>query len=271
MLGHQFYHQLIRKYTITFGTLFNDINITRTDDAGIEVDIFKVPLSYAPKDKMIARISQDPGIDKPAAITLPRMSFEYTHVAYDSDRKLNKIGKFVVETSNANFFRTVYNPVAFNFAYSLYIYVKNTEDGTKIVEQILPFFTPDYTFSVHLIPQMNMTMDIPIVLNSVVQQDIYDGNFIDRRVLVWTLDFTLKGYLYGPVIERPIIKFVNTRTFVGNTTTADVPVLTTNTYPGLDANGNPTTNPQITIDPLLIRFDDDYGIIYIANSGPFSN
>jgi hypothetical protein len=251
--------------------LFDDINITRTDSSGLEVDIFKVPLSYSPKEKMLARVRQDPTITTPAAITLPRMSFEYTHIGYDPDRKLKKLGGVILEGSDANHMKRVFNPVPYDIQFSLYIYVKHTEDATKIVEQILPFFTPDYTLSVNLVPEANITRDIPIVLNQVTQTDIYEGDMLTRQMLIWTLDFTLKGYLWGPVVDKPVIKFVNTRTFVGNTTTANTPVLTTNTYPGLDANGNPTTNSAITIDPLLINFDDDYGIIYVSTAGPFAN
>lgn len=269
MFGHTFYFSTIRKYVILFGTLFNDIHVTRTDASGNTVNLLKVPLSYAPKEKMMVRFDNDPGIDREAAAILPRMSFEMQSLSYDPSRKLNTLGKVVVKDTSAQKLKYQYNPVPYNFDFTLYVYVKNAEDGTKIIEQILPFFTPEWTSTVSLIPELGITMDIPVVLNSITSEDTYDGDFKTRRALIWTLNFTLKGYLYGPIRKNSVIKFANTtfyipdpsitnlRNAVGNSSPNDRVTVA----PGLDANGNPTSNATISISRNLIEADDDFGYI----------
>lgn len=275
MFGQTFYFSTMRKYVTLFGTLFNDIHITRTDKSGNTTVFMKIPITYAPKEKMLARVQQDPNIDRPTAtIPLPMMSFEMTSVTYDSNRKLNTINRSAVKSNNPNILKYQYNPVAYNIGFRLYILVKNAEDGTKIIEQILPYFTPDFTTTIHLIPEMEITMDIPVVLNNVMQEDTYDGNFKERRALIWTLDFTLKGYLYGPVKQSKIIKFANTVFYVANTADIrdSVDVKTWDSYvritPGLTANGEPTSNAALSVNTNLIEATDDYGYIiekYVDN------
>jgi hypothetical protein len=239
MLGNSpFYHNLIKKYIICFGSLFNSILITRTDKAGNEIEKMKVPLSWSAKDKLLARLVQDPAIQKQAAITLPRMGFELTHMNYDKFRKLNKIGQIVTRGSDPNHLKTIYNPVAFDFAFSLYVYVKNSDDACKIVEQILPFFTPEYTVRAILIPEMNIIMDIPIIHNGVTIEDNYTGPLTVRQALIYQLDFTLKGYLYGPMLERPVIKFVEFANKIGTPANSESTVERFAIYPGETANGN---------------------------------
>lgn len=267
MFGHTWYFSTIRKYVILFGTLFNDIHITRTSATGTTTHLLKVPLSYAPKEKMLTRFESDPNIDRETAVLLPRMSFEMNNVTYDSARKLNTLGKVVVKDTSANKLKYQYNPVPYNFDFTLYVYVKNAEDGTKIIEQILPFFTPEWTSTVNLIPEMGITMDIPVILNNISIEDTYEGDFKERRALIWTINFTLKGYIYGPVKKNAVIKFANTtfyiptvsnlRDAVGNTS----PIDRVTVAPGLDANGNPTSNASISIDRNLIEADDDFGFI----------
>jgi hypothetical protein len=267
MFGHTWYFSTIRKYVILFGTLFNDIHITRNNAAGDTTHLLKVPLSYAPKEKMLTRFENDPNIDRETAVLLPRMSFEMASVSYDGSRKLNTLGKIAVKDSNTNKLKYQYNPVPYNFDFTLYVYVKNAEDATKIIEQILPFFTPDWTSTVNLIPEMNVSMDIPITLNNISIEDTYEGDFKARRALIWTLNFTLKGYIYGPIKKSAVIKFANTsfyiptvddlRTAVGNTSPNDRVTVA----PGLDANGNPTSNASISINRSLIEADDDFGFI----------
>jgi hypothetical protein len=222
---------------------------------------------------MLARTQQDPNIDRPTAtMTMPFMSFEMTDVRYDSNRKLKTIGRSANLLANTpGSLQYQYNPVPYNFNFRLYIFVKNAEDGTKIVEQILPYFTPDFTVTVELIPQMNELKDIPVVLNDVSQEDTYSGNFTERQALIWTLDFTVKGYLYGPVRTSPIIKFVfanyytpnvpdgELNTAVGNTSAASQ----TLDQPGLTANGQPTTNAAASVPVTQIQATDDYGFVII--------
>jgi hypothetical protein len=133
-----------------------------------------------------------------------------TNVEYDGSRKLITTNRIAAkDPDNPNNFKYQYNPVPYNFGFRLYVYVKNAEDGTKIIEQILPYFTPDFTISVNLIPEINVTMEIPVIMNSISQDDTYEGNFTERRSIIWTLDFTLKGHIYGPIKKSAIIKFAN--------------------------------------------------------------
>lgn len=269
MFGHTFYFSTIRKYVTLFGTLFNDIHITRTDANNTTVALLKVPLAYAPKEKVLARVDADPNIDRQTAVLLPRMSFEMVDMKYDTTRKLNTVGRSVVkDTSSTSRLKYQYNPVPYNLSFRLYIYVKNAEDGTKIVEQILPFFTPDWTTTVQLIPEMGINMDIPVVLESVNIEDSYDGDFENRRALIWTLDFTLKGYIYGPIKKSGIIKFANTNFYIppnvqdGQLQDAvgvtDVSERVT-VRPGLTANGTPTSNVAESVALSVIEADDDFG------------
>jgi hypothetical protein len=161
-----------------------------------------------------------------------------------------------------------YAPVAYNIGFRLHVYVKNAEDGTKIIEQILPYFTPDWTTTVQLIPEMEITLEIPVILDRISQEDTYDGSFKERRALTWTLDFTLKGYIYGPIKKGSIIKFANTiyyapsgnlLTSIGNTD----PNMYYTVQPGLTANGLPTANGSQSIDPNLITATSDFG--YVEN------
>lgn len=281
MFATPFYFSLIRKYVILVGTLFNNIKITKTDSNGNVVSLIKVPITYAPKDKMLARIIQDPGIDRPTAtIPLPSISFEMGKMIYDGSRKLNTIGKVSVkDPDNPNNFKYQYNPVPYNIQFMVYIYAKNTEDGTKIIEQILPYFTPDWTTTVNLIPEANINQDIPVILNNINYEDNYDEGFKERRSIIWSLDLTLKGYLYGPVKKSGIIKFINNNFYIPSTNTSAegvgiTPIAEKGTVqPGLYANGDPINyfgGPNSNTGTLaysLIEEDDNYGyIIQIYNT-----
>jgi len=268
MFNQNFYFSTIRKYVTLFGTLFNEIHVIRTNKNGDMTAFIKVPITYAPKEKMLTRVGQDPNIDRPSAtVTLPMMSFEMTDMQYDSDRKLNTIGRSVVQSSDRNKLKYQYNPVPYNIGFRLYIYVKNAEDGTKIVEQILPYFTPDFTVTVNLIPEMEATVDIPIVMNHISQEDSYEGGFKERRALIWTLDFTVKGYIYGPVKTGAIIKYANTVFYAPSTVNLQDAVGVTDavsyiqTRPGLTADGHPTSNAAQSISATLITATDDFGFI----------
>jgi hypothetical protein len=261
-----FYFSLIRKYIILFGTLFNNIHISRTDKDGNITMIERVPIGYGPKDKMLARVIQDPNIDRPTATyPLPMMAFEMSSFDYDGARKLQTINRIaVVNPDDKAQNKYQYNPVPYNIGFRLSILVKNAEDGNKIVEQILPYFTPDWTTTVHLIPEMNITMDIPVILNNVSLEDVYDGEFDKRRSLVWNLDFTLKGYIYGPVKSTKIIKFTNTEFFVAtgdNIREANAAVAYIQVQPGLTANGKPTSNASLSIPVANIIATDTFGYV----------
>jgi len=200
MFGTYFYHQTSRKMVVAFGSLFNNIEVRRTDSSDAVTEVIKIPLSYGPKDKMLVRISQDPSLNPKVALTVPRMGFELTAMTYDGARKLNTMGRNVKKGTTG--LKKQYNPVPYNWDFSLYVFVKNAEDGTQILEQILPFFTPDFTVTMTLISGMTVKMDIPLVLNSVTSEDSYEGDFATRRSIIWTLSFIMKGFLYPSVTDN---------------------------------------------------------------------
>jgi len=200
MFGTYFYHQTSRKMVVAFGSLFNNIEVRRTDSSDAVTEVIKIPLSYGPKDKMLVRISQDPSLNPKVALTVPRMGFELTSMTYDGVRKLNTMGRNVKKGTTG--LKKQYNPVPYNWDFSLYVFVKNAEDGTQILEQILPFFTPDFTVTMTLISGMTVKMDIPLVLNSVTSEDSYEGDFATRRSIIWTLSFLMKGFLYPSVTDN---------------------------------------------------------------------
>jgi len=265
MFGHTFYHALIRKYVALFGTLFNDVYINRPDAARNIINTIKIPVSYGPRDKVLAKLTADPNLDRMPAISLPRMSFEIASISYASSRKLTTVGKRTAKnTENPDQLQYIYNPVPYDIDFTLSIMVKNTDDGARIVEQILPFFTPEWTTTVQLIPDMDIVMDIPVILNNVVLDDQYESNFETRRVLIWTLTFTMKAYLFGPIKKSAVIKFANTNLFSSLSANSRVSNITIE--PGLTANGDPTTDANNTISSSLIEADDDYGyIITVTN------
>jgi hypothetical protein len=269
MLGHDvFYFNLIRKYIALFGTLFNEIYITRTNSSDAVVKFLRVPISYSPKDKMLARNDADPEISRQAALISPRLAYEMTGMYYDGTRHFPATIKNVVkDATNVNKLKRQYTPVAYNFDFNLYIYSKNAEDSTKILEQILPFFTPAHTPYVELIAEMNEAKDIPIILNSVQTEDNYADPIEQRRGIIYTLNFTMKGYLYGPVVSTGIIKFANTTFYIPTTdrirdSVGEIPgVERVTVQPGLTANGQPTANISLTIPLANIEEDDNYGYI----------
>lgn len=210
MLGSTFYHQTIRKYVAAFGTLFNDINVERKNSGGTVVEKIKVPLAYGPKQKHVLASQETTTVTRQTATRTPRMGFALTGVAYDSVRKLNTVGRNVAANTAAgtSTLMTQYNPVPYNFDFTLYILVKNAEDGTQILEQILPFFTPEFTVTINTIPEMGIKADTPIVLNSADVSDEYEGDLDSRRTIIWTLSFLLKGYIYPDLKTSSVIKTI---------------------------------------------------------------
>ena len=203
MLGQYFYNETIRNTIIAFGSLFNDIYCTRKDSAGTAVQTLKVPLAYGPKQKFIIRLEGDPNLDQKVAITLPRIGFEINGLDYAPERKLNRIMKKRkvqnTEDDKLKSMLTQYSPVPWNIGFELFVMARNSDDGIQIVEQILPFFQPEYTVSIKEVPEMDTIRDVPIVLNSVNYEDTYEGDFTTRRAIVYTFSFTAKTYVYGPV------------------------------------------------------------------------
>ena len=199
------YHRLIRKVVIAFGNIFNNISLARYDANGVEQEHFLVPIVYGGKEKYVSRLEGDPELDKKVQITLPLMSFQMTDISYHASRKLNTNQRLT--HPNGTDTLAVYNPVPFNFDFDLYAYVRNIEDGAQLMEKILPFFTPDYTIAVNLIPEMGIVKQLPLILNDVSHEIDYEGDYNSKiRSVIWTLRFTVKGYLYGAISEPKIIR-----------------------------------------------------------------
>ncbi len=221
MLGTYFYHEILRKTVIGFGTLFNNIHIRHKTDGGGNFSVMKVPLAYGPMQKFLARIQQQPDLDRETAISLPRISFEMGGIQYDSSRKTGLAQTFLTKSgTNA---KKVYMPVPYNIGFELSIMSKLSDDALQILEQIIPYFQPSFNITVNLVESIGEKKDIPIVLESVNYSDSYEGSFDSRRILIYTLSFTAKTYLFGPVADSPegLIKKVDVDYYTNtNTVTA---------------------------------------------------
>ena len=241
----------------------------------------KVPLTYGPREKFLAKLDGTPTLEAPngtIAIIVPRISFEITGITYDPERKLSAIHKFKREdhsSSNSDVKKFMYNPVPYDINFSLSVFSKNSEDATAIVEQIIPFFTPDFTTTIKVIDDPEIVMDIPLILNSLNQDDVYEVSFEERRALIWTFDFTMKTYFFGPVKRQGIIKLANVNFFdvtsydtiddgIGEAPRVDNILI----YPGLTANGLPSTDPANTIHYSSISSEDDWDWIIEIDGGP---
>ena len=205
-MANIFYNRIIRKLVVGFGNLFNEITMVRYNTDLSEAERFIVPIAYAAKEHYVLRLEEDYNLDKKVQMTLPRLSFEMTGLQYDASRKQNtNIKNYAASTNNTVVAQ--YNPVPYNFDFNLYLYVRNIEDGTQVIEHILPYFTPDYTIKLNLVPEMGMVKEIPIILNNVTQDVQYEGNrSSDPRLVIWTLNFTVKGFIFGPVSSAGLIK-----------------------------------------------------------------
>lgn len=268
MFGEKFYNGAIRKYVIYFGTLFNDIEIDRVNSAGTTTQSLRVPINYGPKEKYDAMLTQNPNLDRKVGITLPRMSFEMTSFTYAPERRLSPTKRLYHVDRDSGKYQSTFTPTPFDIGFQLAIFVRNAEDGVRILEQILPYFTPEFTATLKLLDDMpDVKMDIPVVFNSLTTEDTYEGDFETRRSIIHTLEFMVKGYVFGPVRDRQgIIKLANTQFFVepsGNTWNLDGedPASKVTIRPGLDANGNPTSNASLSINTNSITANDNYGYI----------
>ena len=205
MFGH-FYNEGMRKMTVAFGQVFNNIQIKRTGSDST-IQSIRVPLAYAPKEKFLVRLDQQASLDdRQFAITLPRMGFEISGIEYDGSRKLTKVQKFKSTKSNTGVMNFNFMPVPYNISYNLYCFTATAEGGLQIVEQILPYFQPDYTVTINVVPEMGIKRDVPIVLNNINYEDSYSGDFESRRAVIYTLNFTAKTYLYGPASTQKVIR-----------------------------------------------------------------
>jgi hypothetical protein len=210
-----------------FGNLFNEIQVDRFNSSGTKAQTVNVPIAYGPKQKFIQRAIADPTLLKPISTILPRLGFEFTSLTYAPQRKLNSGHRYIRGIEQpGKAFDELYTPVPYDINFSLYALVKNAEDGTQIIEQIVPFFTPDWTVTVKILPEMNINIDVPIELTSISSEDTYEGDFESIRVITWQLDFVVKGYLFGPVNRQ---KYVDKTTINLN---SDEELIFTQSYQG---------------------------------------
>jgi hypothetical protein len=200
MLGTYYYHEIVRKTIISFGTLFNDIHVRHQDKSGNDISDLKVPLAYGPVQKFLARLEQQAELNKAVQITLPRMSFEMTSIAYDSTRKSSLVQTFKT-CDDGSKVKKVFMPVPYNIGFQLNILSKLNDDSLQILEQILPVFQPHFNLTIDLVESIGEKRDVPIILDSVNFQDDYEGSFDTRRALIHTLNFTAKTYLFGPIAD----------------------------------------------------------------------
>ena len=249
MLGQQFYHESIRNIIVAFGTMFNNVQIIRKNNSGEVVQSMKVPLAYGPKQKYLTRLDQDPSATGATAITLPRLGFEIGSLTYDPVRKMNRVQRFKKVKASAGAgipsqkLDTQYMPVPYNMDITLYAMAKNSDDALQIVEQILPYFQPDYTLTINDMSDMGIKKDVPIILTDVAYEDSYQGDFDSRRAIIYTMSFTTKFFLYGPVTSSKVIKTVQVDQY------ANLPDVT------------PTREQRYTVtpNPVSADADDDFG------------
>ena len=267
-MANTFYNRALRKYVIGFGNLFNEITLVRYNPDLTEAQRMLVPIVYAPKEDYVTRLETDPQLNKKTQVTLPRMSFELTGFTYDATRKQNTNVKQFAQTTAG--LVSQYNPVPYNFDFNLYLYVRNIEDGTQIMEHILSYFTPDYTMKLNMIPEMGIVKNIPVVLNSSAQDIDYEGGYErDTRVIIWTINFTVKGFIFGPVtdIGGPITHSITS--IYNNITEDDVIQFTMNNNSGVGTYQIGETVYQGYSGPLavatgkVVRFDNN--ILYLRN------
>jgi hypothetical protein len=205
------YHKSIRKLTTAFASLFNNIVLVRYNPDGSENQRIIVPIEFGDKEKYTKRMEGDPELYKKIQVLLPRMSYELTGFKYDSSRKLNTNNRNFAPGLSADSALAQYNPVPYDFGFSLTIYTRNIEDGNQILEQILPYFTPDYSLKINMVPEMGISKTVPIVLDSVQPMIDSDGMFNSEvRTVMWTLQFNIKGFIFGAIKDVPIIKDANT-------------------------------------------------------------
>ena len=243
MLGTYFYHQIIRKTIISFGTLFNDINIRHKNSSGDSISQIKVPIAYGPTQKFLARIEQQPELNKPVAMTLPRLSFEMVSIQYDPSRKAGVTQTF--KASDGQNLKKVYMPVPYNIGFQLNLISKLQDDALQVVEQILPYFQPSFNLTIDLIDSIGEKKDIPIVLDNITFTDDYEGDFTTRRILIYTFNFTAKTYLFGPITD---------------TTDGLIKKVQVDYYTGTDVQtAKREMRYTVTPDPIDAGPEDDFG------------
>ena len=271
-----FYNEILRRTIISFGTLFNQISIKHKDSAYATTDVIRVPLAYGPTQKFLARLNQSPDLNKATSLSLPRMSFEFTGLTYDPSRKVTTTQKIVVQNPDSTTpdEKKAYMPVPYNMQFELAIMCKLNDDALQIVEQIIPYFQPSYNLTVNLVSAINEKRDIPVILENITFQDDYEGDFEARRVLLYTLRFTAKTYLFGPVTDasKDIITKSTVNYLTGTDTSNAQRNLTYSVVPRAIQNydGTVLTNLSTDITKTQTTFEVDDGSTVTASSGDTS-
>ena len=259
MLGSHFYNEITRKNIIAFGTLFNNITLKKVDPSnGNILEEEKVPLAYGPKNKFLTRLEQNPDVGRKVAITLPRLYFEMTGIDYDPARKTSPIQKYkTIVNDNGDEVKTQYVPVPYNMSFELGIISKSQDDALQIVEQILPYFQPSFSITLNMIPDMDEKRDVAIVLNSVNYEDEWEDDFMQRRYIVYTLNFTAKTYFYGPYSQSDVIRKAVIYETIGDLAVNRRAVERTYSPKALeDKNSDGTIDAA---DDALLTAEDDFG------------
>ena len=271
MFGQFHYHSAIRKYIVMFGNMFNDIDVVRFDKAGNSVQQLRVPIAYGPKEKFLIKLRTDPDGRREIAMLLPRLSFELTSMNYAPERVLNRTHKQLGIGGGNNSLRQTFTPAPYDLDMTLYAMFANQEDAVQVVEQILPYFRPEWTNSVKIVPELDTYVDVPTILNGMTIEDTYDGDFDTRRAIIYTFTFKIKGYLFGPVTNKGIIRrtLVNTFNPQANTATSNVVIRSSDTKlqtltltPGLLANGQPTANSTASVPISQISANSNFGFAF---------
>ena len=266
-----FYNEILRRTIISFGTLFNDIAIKHKDSSDAITSTVKVPLAYGPTQKFLARIEQSPDLNKPFAITLPRMSFEFIGLTYDPSRKVTTTQQFKVkDPNNSTEVKKSYMPVPYNMQFELSIMTKLNDDALQIVEQILPYFQPAYNLTVELVESIQEKRDIPVVLENITMQDDYEGDYSTRRVLLYTLRFTAKTYLFGPTTAatKDIIKKATVSYLTGTDTSNTTREVSYSSEPRAIKNytGDVATQLSEDITAIIKTFTVDDASVFTAST-----
>lgn len=257
MLGHTWYNEQIKRYVAVFGTMFNDIIVNKYDSDGTLAKQVRVPITFGPKERFLVRRTEDPNLDRPYSLSVPAISFEMNGMIYDAPRKLGTTQRFYAPSgTDKNKFTSLWQPVPYDINFQLNIITRSYDDACQIVEQILPFFTPEWTNEVILVEDPYIAMDVPIVLVGVSNTDMYEGDFKERRNVLWTLDFVMKAWFFGPTTNKQVIKVAKVDMFADGQPKVNIKIT-----PGLTANGEPTTDPTKTIHYQDVEADDNWDYI----------
>lgn len=271
MFGEMYSHDEFNKYISIFGSLFNNIIISRDDENGVPQQKIKVPIQYGPREKPMARTDSDPKLDRPYAELLPRMTFEVKDIDYDPTRKRPSSQKWATRKVHDNLkvsFDSMFMPVPYNIDFELSIQANRAKDAFRIVSMILPNFRPDITVSAAIVDDMpDYVLDIPIVLKAKNFEDDYEGDYTKPRKITWTLTFTMKAEIFGPVSEAKIIKIAKVNLYADRDGQfIDTPDETIQIQPGLTPDGQPTSDPSKSIPVFQIDEDDNWGYVTIITT-----